>query len=192
MNIEGDKVKDESGREVARVTSQNKLVLGREEHDLRLVIIQPVTKPIKDPEEKIVAEEMVKSARVQVEFLDPHNDVPIFKQVISEEICKEKQRGVKRKNNSQLGEKAETSDSPTNLAELQSPTANSSCQDVPVEPATPVLRKSVIKLTQSEVEEHAIPAGKKFLFWLLFCCLLYAFLFLCRHQDLHFFWSVRK
>ena len=52
LNIEGDKVKDESGREVGRVRNQNQLMLGRKEHDLRLVIIQPVTKSIKDPEKK--------------------------------------------------------------------------------------------------------------------------------------------
>ena len=60
LHIEGDKVEDESGREVARV-HQDKLVLGNKEHELRLVIVQPVTKPIKNRKEKCAAMEIVKN-----------------------------------------------------------------------------------------------------------------------------------
>ena len=159
LHIEGDKVEDESGREVARV-HQNKLVLGIEEHQLRLVIIQPKIKDIKNREQKDSAKEAVKKARIQIEFLDPHNDLIICPQVISDEIWN--QKGVKRKYNSEsdafIADQADQlgSGAPSNPAELQSPTTHTSSQGVPVEAATPVLRKSVIKLTQSEVDEDAI------------------------------------
>ena len=168
LEIVGDIVQDENGRELAHVR-QNKVVLGTKEHELRLVIIQPKIKDIKNREQKKMAMEAVKKARIKVEFLDPLNDLPIFSQVISEEICNQSgvKRGVKRKNNSQheggteafIADRLE-SDTPTNPAELQSPTTHTSHQDIPVEAASPLLSKSVTMLTQSEVDEHAIPAGE--------------------------------
>ena len=165
LRIEGNVVQDENRREVARV-HQNKVMFGTEEHKLRLVIIKPVIKPIKNKEEKEVAKDLVKKARVLVEFLDSHNDLPIFSQVISQPICN--QKGVKRKHEGgSVGESGtfvadrQESDTPfTDPAELQSPTTHNFDQDVPVETATTVLHKSVTMLTQSEVDELAIPAGE--------------------------------
>ena len=173
LEIVGDIVQDESGRELARVR-QNKVVLGTKEHELRLVIIQPKIKDIKNREQKKMAMEAVKKARIKVEFLDPYcNDLPIFSQVLSEEICNQSgvKRGVKRKNNSQheggtepfVADRLESATA-TNPAELQSLTTHTSHQGFPVEAASPVLYKGVTM--QSEVDEHAIPAGK--LFWLSF------------------------
>ena len=162
LRIEGNIIQDESGREVGRVC-QNKVMLGTEEHKLRLVIIKPVIKPIKNKEEKEAAMEIVKKARVLVEFLDPSNNLPFFSQVISEPIWN--QKGVKRKHKYQhegssvaysVGESGTfvadqpESDTPTNTADWLNPTTHNSNQGVLVETATPVLHQSVTVLTQSE------------------------------------------
>ena len=168
LRIEGNIIQDESGREVGRVC-HNKVMLGTEEQKLRLVIIKPVIKPIKSKEEKEVAKEIVRKARLLVEFLNPSNNLPIFSQVISEPIWN--QKGVKRKHKSQhqggsVGESGTfvadqpESDTPTNTADWLNPTTHNSNQGVLVETATPVLHQSVTMLTQSEVDELAIPAGE--------------------------------
>ena len=171
LRIEGDVIQDESGREVGRVC-HNKVVLGTEEQKLRLVIIKPVTKPIKSKEEKEVAKELIMKARLLVEFLDPNNNLPIFYQVTSEPIWN--QKGVKRKRNSQheggsVGESGTfvadrresdtpATDTPTDPADWPNPTTQNSNQGVP---ATLVLNSDLMELTQSELDEHAIaiPAG---------------------------------
>ena len=175
LRIKGNIIQDESGREVGRVC-QNKVMLGTEEHKLRLVIIKPVIKPIKNKEEKEAAMEIVKKARVLVEFLDPSNNLPFFSQVISEPIWN--QKGVKRKHKYQhegssvaysVGESGTfvadqresdtpATDTPTDPADWPNPTTQNSNQGVP---ATLVLNSDLMELTQSELDEHAIaiPAG---------------------------------
>ena len=196
LHIEGNVVQDENRRELARV-HQNKVMFGTEEHKLRLAIIKPVIKPIKNKEEKEVAKDIVKKARVLVEFLDSHNDLPIFSQVISQPICN--QKGVKRKHEGgSVGESGtfvadrQESDTPcTDPAESQSPTTHNSNEGVPLEAAIPAVYWDLTKLIQSGVDEHAIilPEGELLIFLLL---AQGTKIFLCRHQHLHFSWAVSK
>ena len=196
LHIEADVVQDENGREVGRV-HQNKVILGTGEHKLRLVIIKPVIKPIKNKEEKEVAKDLVKKARVLVEFLDSNNNLPIFSQVISQPIWN--QKGVKRKHEGgSAGESGtfvadrQESDTPcTDPAESQSPTTHNSNQGVPLEAAIPAVYWDLTELIQSGVDEHAIviPAGELLIFLLL---AQGTKMFLCRHQHLHFSWAVSK
>ena len=197
LHIEADVVQDENGREVGRV-HQNKVMFGTGEHKLRLVIIKPVIKPIKNKEEKEVAKDLVKKARVLVEFLDSNNNLPIFSQVISQPIWN--QKGVKRKHEGgSVGESGtfvadqQESDTPcTYPAESQSPTTHNSNQSDIMEAATPAVCWDLIELTQSGgVDEHAIaiPAGELLILLLL---AQGTKMFLCRHQHLHFSWAVSK
>ena len=200
LHIEGDVVQDKNEREVARV-HQNKVMFGTEEHKLRLAIIKPVIKPIKNKEEKEVAKDIVKKARILVEFLNSNNNLPIFSQVISQPIWN--QKGIKRKHNShyEVGSVGESgtfvadrqeSDTPcTDPAESQSPTTHNSNEGVPLEAAIPAVYWDVTKLIQSGVDEHAIilPEGELLIFLLL---AQGTKIFLCRHQHPHFSWAVSK
>ena len=201
LRIEGEMIQDENGREVGRV-HQNKVMFGTEEHKLRLAIIKPFIKPIKNKEEKEVAKDIVKKARILVEFLDSNNNLPIFSQVISQPIWN--QKGVKRKHNSHyeggsVGESGtfvadrQESDTPcTDPAESQSPTTHNSNQSDIVEAATPAVCWDLMELTQSGgVDEHAIAITTGELLILLLLA-QGTKMFLCRHQHLHFSWAVSK
>ena len=74
----------------------------REEHKLRLAVVQPVIKPIKNKAGKEKAKKALQKARIQVQFLETGNaDLPVFSQATdSEEIWN--QRQLKRKQNSQV------------------------------------------------------------------------------------------
>ena len=73
----------------------------REEHKLRLAVVQPVIKPIKNKAGKEKAKKALQKARIQVQFLETGNaDLPVFSQATdSEEIWN---RQLKRKQNSQV------------------------------------------------------------------------------------------
>ena len=73
----------------------------REEHKLRLAVVQPVIKPIKNKARKEKAKKALQKVRIQVRFLETNNDLPVFYQATnSEEIWN--QQDLKRKQNSQV------------------------------------------------------------------------------------------